>query len=322
MEEMPRRNPTTVDSLLKSSEVWRRILQAVSDSILIVDGGGRIRYACSQHPAIGEPTDLKQFLDYVHDQDRGNISRTFRRVSRTGKPLTIQYRYRSATDDWLWVESTGIPLLSGDEPNAPYIAVWMKDITERKKNEDALRAMAFHDPLTGLPNRRLFKEHLRQSLAQAKRRSGQMALLYLDIDDFKLINDTLGHEAGDRFLRMFAKRVRGCIREGDMAARMGGDEFTVLLPSVDSVANAEKLAMRIIDAVSAPWESHGRQMRTTVSVGVVVYPDHGESAASLLRNVDMALYRVKGAGRNHFQLYDPHMAFGEADPFFSNTFEI
>jgi diguanylate cyclase (GGDEF)-like protein len=129
--------------------------------------------------------------------------------------------------------------------------------------------------------------------------------MYLDIDDFKLINDTMGHEAGDEFLKAFATRIKGCIREVDMVARMGGDEFTVLLPSVDSASNVEKVAKRIFAAISAPWETREHQFSATVSGGIVVYPANGEDAATLLRNVDIALYKVKESGRNNYMFYDP-----------------
>ncbi|TMV46391.1 diguanylate cyclase [Paenibacillus mesophilus] len=290
--------------LMERSDVLRHILQSMSDSIMIVDSGGEIVYASSQHLCISVPSHIAKYMDNVHERCRKAVVRTFYRIKKQGKPISVQYEYKAAGGGWLWVESTGIPLAGGNG-EVGYIAVLMKDITQRKQAEESLRELAFHDPLTGLPNRRLFREHLLQSLAQAKRSRGLLGLMYLDIDDFKLINDTMGHEAGDDFLKAFATRIKGCIREVDMVARMGGDEFTVLLPTVDSASNVEKVAKRIFAAISAPWETRGHQFSATVSCGIVVYPANGEDAATLLRNVDTALYKVKESGRNNYMFYDP-----------------
>ncbi|TNJ59283.1 sensor domain-containing diguanylate cyclase [Paenibacillus hemerocallicola] len=289
--------------LMERSDVLRYILQSMSDSIMIVDSDGEIVYASSQHSCLTIQSRMDDYLENVHEQCRKTVIRTFYLIKKHGKPISAQYRYHSA-GGWLWVEATGIPLADGNG-KVGYIAVLMKDITQRKQAEESLRELAFHDPLTGLPNRRLFKEHLLQSLAHAKRSRGLLGLMYLDIDDFKLINDTMGHEAGDDFLRAFASRIKGCIREVDMVARMGGDEFTVLLPSVDSASSVEKVAKRIFTAISAPWETKGHRFSATVSGGVVVYPANGEDAATLLHNVDRALYRVKESGRSNYVFYDP-----------------
>ncbi|WP_158289694.1 sensor domain-containing diguanylate cyclase [Paenibacillus flagellatus] len=307
-----KRNDTfgrAASELLERSDVLRHLLQAVADTMIILYDSGEIAHAVSHHPVLSAPPTVRELLERVHDGYRNDVTRAFFRVKARGKPFSAQYQYRSDNGDWIWVESTGIPM-AGDHEDLSYIAVLTKDITKQKRTEESLRTMAFHDSLTGLPNRRLFKEHLLHSLAQAKRNRGLLGLLYLDIDDFKRINDTMGHETGDEFLKAFAKRVKGCIREIDMVARMGGDEFTVLLPTVDSAANVDKVAKRILAAISAPWESHGHQFHATVSGGIVVYPENGEDATTLLRHVDMALYSVKGSGRNNFVFYDPAMPEG------------
>lgn len=289
--------------LLMKQDVLRHILYSMSDSVMILDQDGALVHASVHNPLMTVLSDTERFLDNVHPADRSDVIRTFVRVKTHCKVYTVQYQYQLAGEDWIWVESTGIPLTSNDR-TACHIAVVSKDITKQKHAEESLRTMAFHDPLTGLPNRRLFKERLAQSLAQAKRSRGHLAIFYLDIDDFKRINDTMGHETGDEFLKAFAKRLKSCIREIDIVARMGGDEFTVLLPSVDSASNVEKVVRRIITSIQAPWEIRGYRFQATVSGGVVVYPVNGEDAVTLLRHVDMALYQVKGSGRNNYVFYD------------------
>ncbi|MNH99988.1 Phytochrome-like protein cph2 [compost metagenome] len=164
-------------------------------------------------------------------------------------------------------------------------------------------ALAYHDPLTGLPNRRLFKEHLNQALLQAKRKEKQLSLLYLDIDNFKHINDTMGHDIGDQFLQQFANRIRGCLREMDTFARMSGDEFTILLPYFESSDNVELVAQRIFNSLKEPWNVEQYQFTASVSMGIVIYPQDGIDSKSLLKHVDIALYQVKNRGRNGYQFY-------------------
>jgi diguanylate cyclase (GGDEF)-like protein len=167
--------------------------------------------------------------------------------------------------------------------------------------------MAYHDPLTGLPNRRRFKEHLHQEILYAKRTGKMMALLYLDLDDFKNINDTMGHDIGDAFLQAFSHRVRSCLREVDLFSRMGGDEFTILLPLMDSVQSVENVVKRIFQSIEEPYHLDGNQFHSSISMGIALYPIDSEDSNVLLKKVDIALYHVKGRGRNGYQFYKPEM---------------
>jgi diguanylate cyclase (GGDEF)-like protein len=177
------------------------------------------------------------------------------------------------------------------------------DITERKRAEEQVRDLAYHDALTGLPNRLLFQDRLALSVAQAHRRGKGLAVLFLDLDRFKLINDSLGHSVGDLLIREVAVRLRSCLREGDTVARLGGDEFTLLLPDLGQAVDAAKVANKVLEVVRMPFEIDGRELFVTCSMGISLYPDDGHDPETLVKNADAAMYRAKEQGRDHYQLY-------------------
>ncbi|MFB2938209.1 diguanylate cyclase domain-containing protein [Aerosakkonemataceae cyanobacterium BLCC-F154] len=177
------------------------------------------------------------------------------------------------------------------------------DITERKRAEATIQYQAFHDLLTTLPNRALFNENLIISLQNAPSHQHKFAVMFLDLDRFKIINDTLGHAVGDRLLQDVAERLKSCLREGDMVARWGGDEFTILLSQINHADDAGKVAQRIIDALKLPFYLENQEINTSTSVGIAIYPEDGEDVDTLLKNADSALYEAKKNGRNNFQYY-------------------
>ena len=167
--------------------------------------------------------------------------------------------------------------------------------------------LAYYDGLTGLPNRGLFFDRLRQALAQAARHRYKMSVLFVDLDRFKEINDSLGHDAGDAFLRLVARRIKSCTRTGDTVARFGGDEFTVLLPIIGRVEDAGRVAQKVIDALREPFVIAQHEIVVTTSIGVAIYPADGEECEALVRNADAAMYRAKQQGRDRYQLYTAAM---------------
>jgi diguanylate cyclase (GGDEF)-like protein/PAS domain S-box-containing protein len=178
----------------------------------------------------------------------------------------------------------------------------VRDITERKTAEQQIEYQAYHDALTGLANRRLFQEHLTLALALAGRRRRLVAVLFLDLDHFKLVNDTLGHTLGDALLREVGVRLKRAVREGDTVARVGGDEFTIVLQDLEKKEDAASVAQKVIHAVSEPVVIDGHRLYVTTSVGVTVFPDDGEDAETLLKNADNAVYRAKAQGRNTYEM--------------------
>jgi diguanylate cyclase (GGDEF)-like protein len=177
-----------------------------------------------------------------------------------------------------------------------------------RERDEHIRQMAYSDSLTGLPNRELFNELLHQSLAQANRHRRPLAVLFLDLDRFKMINDSLGHPVGDQLLQMAARRLRECCRrEGDVVARRGGDEFIVLLPELDDLQEPARVAQKIVDAFARVFVLQEHELFISTSVGVSVFPHDGRDSETLIRNADLAMYRAKEAGRNRYNLYTPAM---------------
>ncbi|MCM2359305.1 MAG: GGDEF domain-containing protein, partial [Geobacteraceae bacterium] len=172
-----------------------------------------------------------------------------------------------------------------------------RDITERKRAEREIQQLAYYDTLTGLPNRMLFSEHLKQALAQAERAEQRLALLFLDLDRFKEVNDTLGHSIGDRLLKVAAERLGHCLRKNDTVARLGGDEFVIVISALSHAEDVAVIARKILDALMKPILLETHEIVSTGSIGISVYPKDGKDVDSLLRNADMAMYRAKEQGR-------------------------
>ena len=182
-----------------------------------------------------------------------------------------------------------------------------REIDERKRAEETIRHQAHHDALTGLPNRVLLMDRLTQALAQARRHEQIVALMFLDLDEFKVVNDTAGHELGDELLEAVADRIKPLLREGDTFARLGGDEFALLLPAVGHMDGIAEVARRILGSLREPHLLGGREFHVPTSIGISIFPNDGEDAETLLRNADIAMYRAKDGGKDRFQLFKPAM---------------
>ncbi len=181
----------------------------------------------------------------------------------------------------------------------------IQDITERKLAEELTRRLAYHDQLTGLPNRSLFNDRLTMALAQAQRHRQRLAVMLLDLDRFKDINDNLGHRVGDTLLKGMAQRLSGLLRKSDTVARLGGDEFILISAELARKKDAAKVARKILEACRAPFACEGLEVQVTASIGIAFYPDHGQDSDTLVKHADMAMYRAKKAGRNNYQIFPP-----------------
>jgi diguanylate cyclase (GGDEF)-like protein/PAS domain S-box-containing protein len=178
-----------------------------------------------------------------------------------------------------------------------------RDITERKRTEEQLAYMATHDPLTGLPNRMLFNDRLTVVLAHAQRNRQKLAVMLLDLDHFKDVNDTLGHSVGDKLLQAVGERLTSLLRKSDTIARMGGDEFMLILPKIARVEDTARVAQKVLESFRRPFVFDGHEIHITTSIGITIYPNDGEDADTLMRDADMAMYRAKAQGRNNYQHY-------------------
>ncbi|WP_341646770.1 EAL domain-containing protein [Thauera sp. SDU_THAU2] len=207
----------------------------------------------------------------------------------------------------IYPELLHITAIRDEQGHVSHYAAVFTDITLLKETEARIRDLAYYDPLTGLPNRRLLEDRLQVELSHAARMCSRLAVMFVDLDRFKRINDSLGHEIGDRVLVEVASRIRLCLRDDDTVARMGGDEFIVLLGNLAQPDAAAATARRIVAALRRPVAIDGRELVVTTSIGISIYPDDSADSATLIKNADIAMYRAKEEGRNSFQLYQPAM---------------
>ncbi|HYI09415.1 MAG TPA: EAL domain-containing protein, partial [Thermoanaerobaculia bacterium] len=217
---------------------------------------------------------------------------------------SVEIELRRADRRALWVLENLV--LVGDAQSGVVHAT-VVDISDRKRAEEQIEFHAYHDVLTHLPNRKLFTDRLRHGLTRAKRSSKPVAVMFIDLDHFKSINDTLGHTAGDELLLEMARRLRECVRDDDTVARLGGDEFTIILSELRQAEDAVNVAQKILDAVQEPMTINGMPIMVSASIGIALYPADGIDPETLLRNADSAMYRAKEEGRNTYQLCTDEM---------------
>jgi len=215
---------------------------------------------------------------------------------------TLQLEMTRKDGTTVWTE-TKCSFFRDEDQRLMSILGVTRDITRRMKSEEKIQQMAFHDSLTGLPNRKLFSDRLAIALAQAKRNQKKVGIAMLDLDHFKDINDTLGHDAGDLLLKAATMRLNAALRQGDTVARFGGDEFLLILPDLKAIEDAIPVAQKIVDSFNKPFLIDTHQLVVTTSIGIAVYPHDGTDEGSLLKNADIAMYQAKQAGRARYRIY-------------------
>lgn len=203
----------------------------------------------------------------------------------------------------IYPEWTIISAIRNNQGNTTHYIGVARDTTERIRYEEKIKYQAYHDTLTGLPNRLLFYDRLSVALSNAKRSKGILAVIFLDIDGFKPINDNFGHDVGDILLQSITKRLMNCIRQGDTVARIGGDEFTLILPQVTQKEEVDEIAQRLIDTLKEPYLINKNNLYITASVGISFYPDDGKDMQTLMKKADIAMYSAKEKGKNNYQFY-------------------
>lgn len=293
------------EALIRSEEKYRLIAENMTDLVTVIDKDGVIVYASpSLTPVLGFPLEYfegKSAIDIVHPEDLPEVEEHFYSLFQSLESSEMEFRYRHKTKEWIWLEAKGTYFV--DEKNGEgFVLVVSRVIEEKKMMREKLMQMAFHDELTGLPNRRLFQEIMRQTLKEAKRNEENCALLYMDLDRFKWVNDQLGHSVGDELLKQLSKRVRCSLRESDVFARQGGDEFLMLLPDTDE-NEAKAISRRVLDSLQEDWQIRGYSFTTTSSIGIAMFPQDGATMDELMTNADNALYRAKENGRNTYITY-------------------
>lgn len=246
-------------------------------------------------------TTMAQFRRRVHPEDEERFVGAAV-AAQGGEPYAIEVRLVGRDGDIRWSALRGKFLFDGAGRKTRMIGV-AQDITARKRREEEERFFAYHDTLTGLPNRRLLDDRLRQALHLARRRDARLGVLQVDLDEFKQVNDRLGHRAGDAALREVAARLTACVRKADTLARQGGDEFVVVIPELAQDADAEIVAQKILRALAEPLRFEGSEVRVGASIGISLYPGDAGDGEALLRNADVAMYRAKHAGGNQYRHY-------------------
>lgn len=252
-----------------------------------------------------EVSDLlgHSFEQFIHEEDKEKLREYIRKaLEQPNTPLCIEVRYRHIDGQWHWLEANGVNKLS--EISISGIILNIRDITQRKESESTIREQALRDPLTGIANRQEFALRFEQAMEQAKRNNRQLAVMFLDMDRFKNVNDRLGHNAGDTLLKVVASRLSATVRGEDVAARFGGDEFLILVNDIFSSKDAVVAAEKILKSVNLPVQIGEHTLHPSVSIGIAIYPHDGLELEGLKKNADIALYRAKENGKNRFSLYD------------------
>ena len=293
---------------------FRTLVQNAHDVILIVDDAGCVRYASPSAEAILGPGSVvgTPVLDLVVPRDRDDAERALLAVW-TGRATSGTHSYEIVRRDGgrLDVEVASRDLR--DDPTVRGVVLTLRDITEQRKLQDELTHRAFHDSLTGLANRVLFRDRVERALSASNGGGGVVGVLLVDLDDFKLVNDTMGHSMGDDLLVAVAARLTGVLRARDTAARLGGDEFAVLIEGAADATDIEEMAARVVDALGAPLDIAGG-LSTSVSIGVATTPG-ARGSAEMLSQADLALYAAKGAGKGRWRRYEPGLHLAAVDRF-------
>jgi diguanylate cyclase (GGDEF)-like protein/PAS domain S-box-containing protein len=292
----------------RSEERFRSLVQNSSDVIAIVRPDGMIQYLTPSITRVFgfHSRDLvgRHLTTMLHPDDHEAAIRFLADLAAgDGVSDPIECRMRHRDGSWRYTETIGQALL--DDPNVRGLVLNTRDITERKLLEERLRQQAFHDSLSNLPNRTLFMDRLNHALRRAERRGHGIALMFLDLDNFKSVNDHFGHTAGDALLVAVAGRLRSCLRPEDTAARLGGDEFTVLLEDVTDQEDVTRVAERILEVVNQPVVFGEQEMAVTASLGIMLAHGADETLESLLYKADVAMYRIKQHGKAGYAVFDP-----------------
>jgi diguanylate cyclase (GGDEF)-like protein/PAS domain S-box-containing protein len=293
-----------------SEQRFRALVQNTSDIILICSSGGMITYQSSAAETVWgyHSAELLNapLRELAHPDDQPALQEFLEQVrSVPGTTKSIELQLHGSDGAWRHCDLVLTNLLQ--DPNIAGLVATARDISERKAFEKQLTHQAFYDSLTGLPNRQLFHDRLNQALARAGRRHGGVDLLFLDLDNFKQINDSLGHQAGDRLLAEAAIRLRACVREENTVARLGGDEFVILLEHLAPDADAVLVAERISEQFTKPFTVEGHDFTVSVSIGIALGNAGQERADFMLRDADVAMYRAKSSGKGCYVIFDTTM---------------
>jgi diguanylate cyclase (GGDEF)-like protein/PAS domain S-box-containing protein len=299
-----------MDALRESENKLRTLIESMTEGLLQVDTNDRIQFVnkcfCEMVDYTEEELIGTDWSRLLFDEERDLIKQI---SDSRGKGLndTYEIRLQKKSGEILWMIVGGAPIKNAEGATIGWIGTFT-DITDRKRAEEQLLYDAFHDGLTGLANRALFMDHLQMTIARGRsRHSNHYAVLFLDLDRFKIINDSLGHAKGDELLKFIARRLESCIRTGDLVARLGGDEFVILLTELVEANEVILVAERILEELKTPFNLGGREIYITTSIGITLSESGHTRAEDMLRDADIAMYRAKAKGRAQYQVFNQEM---------------
>jgi len=302
------------NELKRSEERYRLAVEGVNDGIWDWDGkDGKLFMSGRSRMILGIDTEqeylsIEKWFGVIHPEDRERFIRTLNRyiTEPQKKHLEIEYRVKTTDGHDKWVRTRGMAIW--DEGGIPVRAAGsITDITEQRLLDEKIHQLAYYDSMTGLPNRTLLMDRFVVAAAAAQRKNRNVAVFFLDLDNFKTINDTLGHSYGDELLMKVGDKLKSKLRRSDTLARLGGDEFIILQANVKSRDEVHRLAERMMEIFKHPWMLDHREFYVTASIGISVYPDDGSDLQELMKNADAAMYRAKETGRNNCQVYTPEL---------------
>ena len=298
------------DALRESERRYQIMAEASPVGIFQCDQESRCRYVNRRWREITGLTASQAasdgWLAAVHPDEQEAVAANWRLAAAKAQVFRTECRFRRPHGQTAWVLMQVEPVIDERRQPSRFIGS-VTDISQRKRSEEEIRRIAYYDALTKLPNRTFFLEQLRRTLSAAKRAERRAALLFCDLDNFKDVNDSLGHDKGDLLLQGIAERLSACIRQGDTLSRLGGDEFVLLLPAVKSDRDAVMVARKIKEQLARPFDLEGHEVYTTPSIGIAFFPDDGETVSTLLKHADMAMYAAKARGRNRYQFFSEDM---------------
>ena len=301
-------NRLAAEALRDAHELRERVLESTTNAIFALDRAGRFTLVNRRTAEItGYPREAllgrsAEFL--VAEGSRREVRTQFRRAARRGTPTSLFEAEVVRSDGSLVPVTFSIaPLVK--EGRVIGVAGAAEDISERKRARERIEHLAYHDALTGLPNHVLVKDRLDIAMSRARQNGRSVAVLFLDLDRFKVVNDSLGHPIGDRLLQRVGDRLSSMVRQGDTVARLGGDEFVVVLADLARIEDVVRIAEKIIAGIRVPFRIEGEELFVTTSIGISLYPSDGRTGETLVKNADIAMYRSKEEGRDQYQLFTP-----------------
>jgi diguanylate cyclase (GGDEF)-like protein/PAS domain S-box-containing protein len=290
----------------ETRERYRQLVETSHDIIYTINMQGIITFVSpAWKRLLGHDFDAVvgyHFQEFVHPDDIPRYEKFLVSVLETAEPASIEYRIRNIEGDWRWHNTSSVPVINADGTCSSFVGN-ASDVTERKQLQHKLEEMATHDFLTGLPNRRLLVDRFTVAAALARRNKDRLAVMSLDLDRFKSVNDTFGHESGDQVLVSVSKRLSGLIRASDTVSRIGGDEYILVMMETKHAGNAAAIARKILDSFTQPLSINGHQLPLSTSIGIAIFPEDADDLETLICKSDAALYYAKSHGRNQFKFF-------------------